>query len=222
MKLSRKLAQLKGDRGLTTDALSALSGVPKGTINKILNGETRNPTIGTLNALAEALKCPIEVLSGESVPLAVSPDAIPGVRRLGDAGALKNEGDLLPVTRRRVPLLGTIAAGVPIYAEQTLDATDCDSAMQCDFALRVRGDSMTGARIQDGDIVFIRRQDDVDDGQIAAVIIDDEATLKRVYHIKNGLQLLSENRSYPPMVFTFEEYGSIRILGRAVGFTSRL
>lgn len=222
MKLNRKLAQLKAELGLTTDALSALSGVPKGTINKILNGETRNPTIGTLNALAEALKCPIERLSDDSAPLPVSPDAIPGVYRLGGADALKNAADLLPVTRRRVPLIGAIAAGVPIYAEQTLDVTDCDAAMQCDFALRVRGDSMTGARIHDGDIVFIRRQDDVDDGQIAAVIIDDEATLKRVYHIKNGLQLLSENRSYPPMVFTFEDHGSIRILGRAVGFTSRL
>ena len=226
MKLSRKLAQLKGERGLTTEALSAQSGVPKGTINKILNGETRNPTIGTLNALAEALKCPIEWLTGDSVALPASPDAIPGVYRLGDApsvpGGLRNAKDLLPVSRRRVPLLGAIAAGVPIYAEQALDVTDCDAAMQCDFALRVRGDSMTGAWINDGDIVFIRRQDDVDDGQIAAVIIDDEATLKRVYHLKNGLQLLSENRSYPPMVFTFEEYGSIRILGRAVGFTSRL
>lgn len=227
MKLSRKLAQLKGELALTTDALSALSGVPKGTINKILNGETRNPTIGTLNALAEALKCPIEWLSDDSAalpapPRRVAPEDIPGVYRLGEGGALKNAGDLLPVTRRRVPLIGAIAAGVPIYAEQALDATDCDAAMQCDFALRVRGDSMTGARIHDGDIVFIRRQDDVDDGQIAAVIIDDEATLKRVYHIKNGLQLLSENRSYPPMVFTFEEYGTIRILGRAVGFTSKL
>lgn len=226
MKLSRRLAQLKSERGLTTDALSARSGVPKGTINKILNGETRNPTIGTLSALAEALDCPLARLGDDESavprPLKGAPEDIPGVRRLGDAPALKNGDDLLAVTRHRVPLLGPIAAGVPIYAEQALDATACDAAMQCDFALRVRGDSMTGARIHDGDIVFIRRQDDVDDGQIAAVIIDDEATLKRVYHIKNGLQLLSENRDYPPMVFTLEEHGSIRILGRAVGFTSRL
>lgn len=249
MKLSKKLAMLKAERGLTTDALSLRSGVPKGTLNKILNGETRNPTIGTLTALAEALRCPIGYLSDESVsrPLPERPGDIPGVFRLGervreaggqpkvgplpeaggqalpeDLSGLRNADSLLPVSRRRVPLLGAIAAGVPIYAEQTLDATDCDAAMQCDFALRVRGDSMIGARIRDGDIVFIRRQDDVDDGQIAAVIVDDEATLKRVYHIKNGLQLLSENPKYPPMVFTLEEYGSIRILGRAVGFTSRL
>ena len=79
---------------------------------------------------------------------------------------------------------------------------------------------MIGARIMDGDLVFIRRQDDVDDGQIAAVVIDDRATLKRVYHIPNGLQLLSENPKYPPMIFTYPDCESIRILGRAVSFQS--
>ena len=228
MKLSKKLARLKAERGLTTEALSLRSCVPKGTINKILNGETRNPTVGTLAALAEALGCPLGVLSDDNAGLPApekpaSPVRIPGVFRLGDAAAgLRNADSLLPVTRRRVPLLGAIAAGEPLYAEETLDATDCDASLHCDFALRVKGDSMIGARIHDGDIVFIRSQDDVDDGQIAAVIVDGEATLKRVYHIKNGLQLLSENPNYPPMVFTLEEYASIRILGRAVGFTSRL
>ena len=227
MKLSQRLAQLKAERGLTTEALSLKSGVPKGTINKLLNGETRNPTVGTLAALAQALGCPLESLS-DRAELPLAPGRIPGVGRLRDllggagAEALRNAGDLLPVARRRVPLLGSIAAGRPIYAEETVESADCDGPLRCDFALRVRGDSMVGARIRDGDIVFIRRQQDVDDGRIAAVIIDDEATLKRVYHIKNGLQLLSENPDYPPMVFTLEEYGSIRILGLAVGFTSRL
>ena len=223
MKLSGKLARLKGERGMTTEALSLRSGVPKGTINKILNGETRNPTVGTLTALADALDCPLGWLTGESAADArpVAPDDIPGVFRFS-LGATPPPDNLLPVKRRRVPLLGTIAAGEPIYAEETLNATECDAAMQCDFALRVKGDSMTGARVHDGDIVFIRRQDDVDDGQIAAVIVDGEATLKRVYHLKNGLQLLSENPKYPPMVFTTGEYASIRILGRAVGFTGRL
>lgn len=221
MNLSEVLAKLKTENGLTTDALSQRSGVPKGTLNKLLNGETRNPTVGTLSALAKALHCPIEALSGQ-IGVPVAPDAIPGVYRLGVASRLRNADRLLPVTKRRVPLLGSIAAGQPIYAEQTLETADCECAPHCDFALRVKGDSMVGARIRDGDLVFIRRQDDVDDGRIAAVIIDDEATLKRVYHIKNGLQLLSENPDYPPMVFTLEEYGSIRILGLAVGFMSSL
>ena len=217
MELSAKLARLKAENALTTEALSRKSGVPRGTLNKLLNGETRNPTIATLAALAEALGCPLAELCQKT---AVAPDDIPGVYRA--ASGLRNATSLLPVRRRTVPLLGAIAAGQPIYAEQPLDAAGCDAAVGCDFALRVRGDSMIGARIRDGDIVFIRAQEDVDDGQIAAVIIDDEATLKRVYHIKNGLQLLSENPHYPPMVFTLEEHAHIRILGRAVGFTSQL
>ena len=222
MKLSEKLARLKARRGLTTEALSLKSGVPKGTINKLLNGETRNPTIGTLTALAGALECPLSWLSGGDAE-GRAPGEIPGVHKLGDAPALPQGPDnLLPVSKKRVPLLGTIAAGEPIFAEETLDATDCDASMHCDFALRVKGDSMFGARIHDGDIVFIRRQEDVADGQIAAVIVGDEATLKRVYHVKNGLQLLSENPKYPPMMFTLAEHASIRILGRAVGFTGRL
>ena len=225
MKLSEKLARLKSRRGLTTDALSLRSGVPKGTINKVLNGETRNPTIATLKALAEALDCPLEWLSGEGGSAAVPPPRpgdIPGVRRLGDAAQPHWFDNLLPVLTRKVPLLGAIAAGEPIYAEQALAVADCEAGIHCDFALRVKGDSMIGARIHDGDVVFIRRQDDVADGQIAAVVIDDEATLKRVYHVKNGLQLLSENPKYPPMMFTLNECGVIRILGLAVGFTGKI
>ena len=224
MKLSEKLARLKSRRGMTTDALSLKSGVPKGTINKVLNGETRNPTIATLKALAGALDCPLEWLSGEGSAAVPPPQPrdIPGVRRLGEAHEEHWFDSLLPVLTRPVPLLGTIAAGEPILAEQALAVADCEAGIHCDFALRVKGDSMVGARIHDGDVVFIRRQDDVADGQIAAVVIDDEATLKRVYHVKNGLQLLSENPKYPPMMFTLNECGAIRILGLAVGFTGRL
>ena len=138
MRLSEKLARLKSRRGLTTDALSLKSGVPKGTINKLLNGETRNPTIGTLKALAGALECPLEWLSVEG-PAAVPPPQpadIPGVRRLGDAREDHWFDNLMPVLTRRVPLLGSIAAGEPILAEQELAVADCDAGIHCDFALR--------------------------------------------------------------------------------------
>ena len=205
MELREALSKLKTGNGLTTEQLSQMSGVPKGTLNKLLNGETKNPTGATLKKLADALGCPVELL-------------YPG----GGAPALKNAGDLMRVHRRALPLLGEIAAGVPIYADEQFEVTACDESLHCDFALRVRGDSMTGARIHDGDIVFIRRQEDVDDGDIAAVLLNDEATLKRVYHIKNGLQLLPMNPRYAPMVFTLDDCDSIRILGKAVGFQSNL
>jgi len=213
MTLRDKLAKLKTENGMTTDALSELSGVPKGTINKLLNGETRNPTAQTLKRLADALGCELEYLCGR-------PEDVPGVYRLGRPDAAPPHPELMPVRRRKIPLIGSIAAGKPILCEEEVEIADCAEGVQADFALRVTGDSMTGARIFDGDIVFLRRQDDVDDGQIAAVIIDDRATLKRVYHIPGGVQLLSENPKYPPMIFTYPDHDSIRILGRAVSFLS--
>lgn len=219
MELRDILIQLKTENGLTTDLLSKLSGVPKGTLNKLFNGETRNPTGATLKKLADALRCPVETLyPREREEGARLREPVESARY--EEGAIRNYADLMPVKRRAVPLLGEIAAGKPIYAEEQTDVLYCDEAVRCDFALRVRGDSMTGARINDGDVVFIRSQEDVEDGEIAVVILDDAATLKRVYHIPNGLQLLSENPKYPPMVYTAQDCDSIRILGKAIGFQS--
>ena len=120
-------------------------------------------------------------------------------------------------------MLGEIAAGKPIQcAEETEVYAPIAGEEKCDFALRVHGDSMIGARIQDGDLVFIRAQEDVLDGQIAAVVIDGEATLKRVYHIPNGVRLVSENAKYAPMVFSYPAQDSIRILGLAIAFSGAI
>ena len=216
MELRDILTRLKTENGLTTEMLSVRSGVPKGTLNKLLNGETRNPTGGTLKKIADALNCPVQALYSGAAYLREDESDY------SYSAGIANAADILPVQRRSIPLLGEIAAGTPIYAEQTADVVSCSEGIHCDFALRVRGDSMIGARIMDGDIVFIRAQDDVDDGEIAAVVLNDEATLKRVYHIKNGVQLLSENPKYPPMLFTLDDCDSIRVLGKAVGFQSKI
>ena len=213
MELREKLFRLKEARGMTTEALSGRSGVPKGTINKLLTGETRNPTSQTLKKLAEALDCPLEELLGR-------PSEIPGVFRLGERQS--DSAGLLHVQRRSVPVLGEIAAGEPVFCDEDVEFAACDADGGCDFALRVRGDSMVGARLFDGDLVFIRRQNDVDDGRIAAVVVDGHATLKRVYHVPGGLHLLSENPKYPPMRFLFEDHEELRILGQAISFHSKL
>jgi len=130
--------------------------------------------------------------------------------------------NILPIPKmKKVPLLGSIACGEPILAEQNIESyIDIESTLNADFALRCSGDSMIGARIFDGDLVFIRPQSDVDDGSIAAVLIDNEATLKRVYKIGNRLQLRAENIAYPPMEFEGAKLSDVRILGKAVGFLS--
>lgn len=120
-----------------------------------------------------------------------------------------------------IPLLGTIACGEPILAEENLDGeVAMPEHVTADFALRCKGDSMTGARILDGDIVYIRQQPSVENGEIAAVLIGEEATLKRVYRYPDKLVLSPANPAYEPFVYTSEEIENIRILGKAVAFTS--
>lgn len=121
----------------------------------------------------------------------------------------------------KVPLLGTIACGEPILAEENIeDYINMPEKTKGTFALRCKGDSMINARIFDGDIVFIREQPDVENGEIAAVLIDNEATLKRVYKYENRIELRPENPTYKVLNFEKEELNNIRILGKAVGFFS--
>ena len=91
------------------------------------------------------------------------------------------------------------------------------SGVRADFALEVKGESMEPL-YKDGDVVYIRRQDDVLDGQVAAVAVDGLATLKRVYHLPIGVQLMPINPAFAPMLFTRENSDSVRILGLAVGY----
>lgn len=123
---------------------------------------------------------------------------------------------------RKVPLLGAIACGEPIYREED-EWISLPNDIKVDFCLRCQGDSMIDARINDGDIVFIKACPEVENGQIAAVSIDNEVTLKRVFYYpeKNKLVLYPENKAYEPFVYMNEELNDIRILGRAVVFLSR-
>ena len=125
-----------------------------------------------------------------------------------------------------VPLLGTVTAGLPITAieevEEYISIPNLTGDSDDYFALHVRGDSMIGAHIRDGDLVCIRIQPDVDDGQIAAVLIGEDATLKRVYHRPDGVMLVAENPSFAPMVYIGEECEDIRILGKAMTCISKV
>lgn len=133
--------------------------------------------------------------------------------------------NIKPVTLKRFPMLGEIACGEPIFADE--DKEHCvmaDMDIDADFCLTAKGDSMINARINDGDIVFIKEMPIVDNGEIAAVIIGDEATLKRVYYYReqNKLVLNPANPKYEPLVYVNDELNEIRILGKAVYFMSAL
>ena len=124
---------------------------------------------------------------------------------------------------RRLPILGEIACGTPIFAEENIDgyASPC-YGISADFCLFAKGDSMIGARIHEGDLVFIKKQPRVENGEIAAVLVEDCATLKRVYLYpeEEKLVLAPENPKYKPLVFVGQELSEIQILGKAVAFQS--
>lgn len=199
-RLGDRIRILRCGRDLTQQALADELGVSRSAIAMWEKGE-REPNLETLEALAKIFSVPLSVLVERSSP--------------------ELPANVIPVTRRRIPLLGAIAAGEPIFAEQSYETyVDVGGSVHADFALEVQGDSMEPL-YKNGDIVFIRKQDDVRDGQVAAVVIDDGATLKRVYHLPIGVQLMPINPAYEPMLFTAENSAVIRILGLAVGYFRR-
>lgn len=139
------------------------------------------------------------------------------------ANTPKTYDNIFPISAKKFPLLGEISCGEPIFANEDRESyvmagTDIDA----DFCLKAKGDSMIGARIFDGDVVFIKKTDTVDNGEVAAVIIDDEVLLKRFYYFPDEslLTLQSENPKYPPKNYTGEQLDHIRVLGKAVAFQS--
>jgi repressor LexA len=129
--------------------------------------------------------------------------------------------NIVSIDVKKIPLLGSIAAGEPIFADEDFEYyVECGADIQADFALRVKGDSMINARINDGDIVFLRKQPTVEQGEIAAVLIDDEATLKRFRRYGNHIVLQAENPNVADIEYDLTEDSNVRILGKAVAFQS--
>ena len=154
--------------------------------------------------------------------LATTPAALVGWEDDAEDGS---RAALMPLRMRRVPMLGDIACGEPIWVEEEHGSyVAVDGKLNVDFCLRAHGDSMIGARILDGDVVFIRAQEMEENGKIAAVIIDNEATLKRWYYFpeKQKLILTPENPAYEPLVFIGDELSDIKCIGQAVSVMSRL
>ena len=196
----KAIKELREKRNLNQYELAELSNLNRVTIAKYESGKVE-PGAKALARIADALE--------------VSADEILG----RDAGSMHLPSGLMRIIRGAVPLVGEIACGTPITAEENIEEmVSLPDGVRADFALRCRGTSMVPT-FNDGDIVLIRQQEDADDGKIAAVLIDNEATLKRIHHIPGGLMLLPENTAeYTPLIYQGEEAGSIRILGVAVGY----
>lgn len=134
---------------------------------------------------------------------------------------INNKFNIDDVNGKKIPIIGTIAAGTPLLAEENIeDYFVIDNSVKCDFALKVKGESMINADIFDGDIVFIRQQPDLENGEIGAILLDNEATLKRFSKTNDSVILQAENPSMTdwPRVYTD---GNIRVLGKLVGVYSK-
>ena len=203
MTVGERLKRRRKELGMSAEAVAEKLGCSPSTVYRYENGEINKMGIDKLKPIAEAINTSPAYLMGwedeETLPANVS--------------------RIEPM--QRIPLVGQIACGIPILAEQNVeDYVDLPGHIRADFALTCKGESMIGAGIRSGDIVYIRQQEEVENGQIAAVMVGgDEATLKRVYTKAGVVQLVAENPNIAPAVFIGKEAEQIRIIGLAVAYT---
>lgn len=206
-----RMKPLREEKGLNMKEAAAALRLPYTTYRNYEQG-LREPNSETLVQIANFYGVSVDYLIGRSAsrnavlynqrPVPIPPGFLP------------------PPKMKKVPLIGDIACGDPITAEQNVvDYLDVPEDVHCDFCLRCHGDSMIDAHIQDGDVVYIHCQPEVHDGEIAAVRIGDEATLKRVYYDGQNLTLVPCNTAYRPKTYSGPDLDSIQIEGRMVGFT---
>ncbi len=183
--------------------LGGLIGISPSSIQRYCKGTIKKIPTEMLYKFAEVFEVDVDWLSGLSdIETKPTPPQL----------------EKLPPNFKSVPLLGEIACGSPILAEELAVEFIVSNVLEADFCLRAKGDSMINANINEGDIVFIKSQNMVNNGEIAVVLIDNDATLKRVYYYpnENTLLLHSENSKYKPMVYMNEELNQINILGKAL------
>jgi len=190
--IGKRIAELRRERGLNQEELAELAMLHRVTVAKYETGQVE-PGASAISRIADALGVSADIIlcRSEKVP--------PFLHMVKDA----------------VPIIGNVACGSPIMAEQNIDGyTQLPDGVNADFALRCKGDSMTPTFLP-GDYVLIRQQPEVEQGQIAAVGIEDEATLKRFYRKDDKIILISDNHTYSPLIYPVGS--EVRIYGLAVG-----
>lgn len=191
--------------GLSQKEVAEYIGVSEATISRYESGAIANMRRDKINLYAAILRTsPTFIMSGETEsPLPRGAEPLPAMRM--------------------VPLYSAIACGTPVFADDNVEAmVPMPENAKADFAVRCKGDSMTGARIMDGDLVFIHKQPTVENGEIAAVLIGDEATLKRFYQYGDTVVLRAENPAFKELTYTGPELEQIQIMGKAVAFLSNV
>ena len=203
-----RISELRMEKDLTMRDAARLLGMPYTTYVNYEKG-TREPNSETLIQLANFYGTSVDYLIGKSESRMIQLDKKPTI-----------PPGFMPLPKmKKVPLIGAIACGDPITAIQNREGdVNAPVNMRCDFALKCRGESMIGAGIHDGDVVYIRIQPEVENGEIAAVRIGEEATLKRVYLHSDYIELRPENPAFESIIRRREEMNDVQIEGKAVGW----
>lgn len=210
MTVGDRIRKVRQEQDVTQQELADYIGVSKQAVYKYENNIVTNIPTDKVDAIAKRLKVsPAYLMGWEEQPAPAAskePTIPPGFEPMPKM--------------KKVPLIGSIACGDPITAEQNIEKmVDVPENIRCDFSLTCHGDSMIDAGIHDRDVVYIHIQPEVENGQIAAVRIGEEATLKRVYYSGGTLTLMPANPAYAPMVYTGPQLEEVQIEGRAVGWT---
>lgn len=209
MHLGEIVKKYRIENEMSMDEFAKRSGLSKGYISMLEKNENPKtkkeivPTLETINSVADAIGVELDFLLS-----------------ICGRGQKINLDSPMDSYINKIPLLGKIACGEPITAIENIEEYVClPDFIKADFALTAQGDSMINVHINDGDIVFIRKQPTVESGEIAAVLIDDEATLKRVSIHGDIIVLSPENPNYPQLVYKSHE---VKILGKAVNYIGRV
>lgn len=213
MTLGDVIYKYRTQHGLSMDKFSELSGISKGYIsmlekNKTARGDEPSPSFEMYRSVAKTIGMPVDDLirtvEGKISMMPEVPDC------------------LMPMPRMKEwRVIGDTACGSPIHREIEEETVLAPADIDADRIYRCVGDSMIGAHIFDGDIVFVKTGEYVEDGRIGVVRIEDEYTLKRIFRGEDYLELRSENPKYPPIVIRGEQENA-EIVGKAVQFLSRV
>lgn len=210
-KFAAIIKNLRIERGITQEQLASLLKVSRSTIGMYETG-SREPDFETLEAIADIFNVDMDYLMGRST-----------VERKNPISESPVPAGFQPLPQMdRVPRVGRIACGEPILAEENIEGYDrVPHKWNADFTLICKGDSMA-PKIKDGDIVAIHSQPSVENGEIAAVLIETDATLKRVFLFKDHIELRAENPAFATIIRIGEAMNTITIEGKAVGLCRKL
>ena len=202
------LKNLRLSRNITQGELAAKLGISRSAVGMYETGG-REPDFEMMEAIADIFNVDMDYLMGRSQVERKHPIPPPN-SEIPPGFQPMPEMDI-------VPLVGRIACGTPITAEENIERMVCvPSKWHATFTLTCEGTSME-PRIHDGDLVAIRSQPTVENGEVAAVRIDGEATLKRVYLHQGFIELRAENPAFESIILAKEEMNTVTIEGKAVG-----